>query len=76
MHMQHQHVLRSWREYEIEDGKHKTTLAVETDLVIGEDQPGFDADKFNSLLEAVTRPMKSGAVDRVKVIYVGKVLPG
>jgi hypothetical protein len=35
--MQHQHVLRSWREYEIEDGKHKTTLAVETGLVIGED---------------------------------------
>jgi len=70
--MQHQHVLRHWREYEIENGHHKTILAVETDLVVGQDEPGFDADKFNSLLEAITRPMKSGTVDRVKVICVGK----
>jgi hypothetical protein len=74
--MQHEHVLRSWREYEIEDGKHKSTLAVETDLVIGPDEPGFDSAKFNSFLESIIRPMKSGIVDRIKVVHVGKALPG
>jgi len=70
--MQHQHVLRSWREYEIEDGERKTILAVETDLVVGPDELGFDADKFNSLVEALAGTMKAGVIDRVKIIHVGK----
>ena len=62
--------LRSWHEWEFEDGQRRTILCVETALEMRSGEPGFDADQLSLLIHEAMEMMRASPspIDAVRIV--------
>ena len=65
--------LRSWHEWEVEDGKRRIILCVETALELRPGFPGFDATQLDALIGDATDMMRTSAspIDGLRIVPRG-----
>lgn len=62
--------LRSWHEWEFEDGERRTVLCVETGLEMRSGEPGFDADQLSLLIQEAMEMMRASPspIDSLRIV--------
>ena len=63
-------VLQSWHEWEVEDGKRRIILCVETGLELRPGYAGFDPVQLETLLADATDSMRTSAspIDALRIV--------
>ena len=62
--------LRSWHEWEFNDGERRTILCVETGLEMRSGEPGFDADQLAMLIQEAIEMMRASPspIDVLRIV--------
>jgi hypothetical protein len=62
--------LRSWHEWEFDDGERRTILCVETGLEMRSGEPGFDADQLAMLIQEAIEMMRASPspIDALRIV--------
>ena len=63
-------VLQSWHEWELEEGKRRVVLCVETTLELRPGHAGFDSARLERLIEDATDLMRTSAspIDALRIV--------
>ncbi len=63
-------MLRSWHEWEIEDGQRRVILCVETDLELRPGFPEFDSMRLEALIRDATDMMRTSAsaINAIRIV--------